>query len=133
MIHSAHLNNRFLMSYEYNKVMNEFFIFLKARTGWSGRKWRCSKKKNTRELSRKHSLFRLWCLRDYNMLHVYLNMGLRLAGKIYMSNAILMTHHLSHIRYLHFHDLFTTPSFVGRRWSSLASASLWKFNYRKCA
>lgn len=29
-----------------------------------------------------------------NMLHVYFNMGLRLE-EIYMSNAILMTHHLS--------------------------------------
>lgn len=49
-----------------------------------------------RELSRKHSLF---SPKVFTRLeHVYLNMGLRgFAGKIYMSNAILMTHHLSHI------------------------------------
>lgn len=37
VIHSAHLNNRFLMSYEYNKVMNEFFIFFKG-ANWM--KWK---------------------------------------------------------------------------------------------
>lgn len=80
------------MSYEYNKVMNEMDIFFRG-ANWKNKKRRWRKKKKTawRELSRKHSLFSAYGVYYSNMLHVY---GLAAFKKIYMSNAILMTHHL---------------------------------------
>lgn len=92
------MNNRFLMSYEYNKVMNEF----------KGANWMKRKKADEEEDGGNclvNTLFFAYGVYYYNMLHVYLNMGLPL--EIYMSNAILMTHHLSsHTVSCYLHLLF---------------------------
>lgn len=90
------MNNRFLMSYEYNKVMNEMNIFLKARTG----KWRAKEGGGRRRVAREGNCLvnTLVCAFRCLLRDKYATTSTSIwacgLSWIYMSNAVLMTHHL---------------------------------------